>query len=716
MKHIPIFLTGTLAAGVLATSAGTARYSGPAVAPAPPPGLETAIIPNPLGQTDNPGLLLARIRAAGATRIRLDARWNTIAPVKKPAGFNPTDPADPAYDWSALDSSVVRARGQGLDPILLVLGAPAWAQAKRPASLGPHDGPYKPDPVAFGNFARALATRYSGSFQRLPRVRSFIAWNEPNIYRYLTPQRVNGKPFSPEWYRRMVNYFADAVHAVHSDNRVVAGALLFNGVGDRISPLAFMREMLCMSKPKKRGKKILPPRPTCSRQSTFDVWSHHPYSRGDPFHHAPNKDDVMIGDLPTMRQMLTAAVAAHHVVTRQKIQFWVDEFSYDSRPPDPSNLAVPVLLHARWVSESLYQMWRSGVSLATWFLLRDEPVVQPTPGGYGQSGLYSNQTLTRDLKDDRPKPALAAFRFPFVAYRKGKRVTVWGRTPKSSRGKVVIQVGTATGWRRVAAVRAGSKGIFKGKFSTAVVKSKMRGRGAKARYPQTVLADKPRSYWRLDDRGNVARDQLRHAPGTYKGAPTRGAPGAFRRDRAVLFGPGSRVALPAMKVPRAIELWVRTTAPGTVPEVSFRDDSPSSLYVRQLRGYARASEGDASVASYSRVSDGRWHHLVFSISPGNTARFYVDGTLHDEAPWRPSSGSSAASLAYDPLLDTSFLGVMDEVAVYNHALSAKQVARHYNASGRTVGTLGMLRARIAGSTSWPFSLKRPRDRFVLAFG
>ena len=709
---------------MLAAAAGSATGVSHGIAPAPSRGLQTAVIPNPVGlDAANQDLQFARIRAAGATAVRLAVRWDSVAPSTKPAGFDPTNPGDPAYRWTALDPMVIRAYRNGLNPILLVLGAPIWAQGKRPGvsgQAGPGHrgpGPYEPNPTALGQFATALAHRYSGAFEGLPRVRDFIAWNEPNNYPYLSPQRVNGKPFSPYWYRLMVNAFALGVHSIHADNRVVAGALLFNGVGDRISPLAFMRNMLCMSKPRKsrKGHKPPHPHPTCRQRSTFDVWSHHPYTRGNPFRHAQNHDDVMMGDLPHMRELLNAAVAAHHIVSNQKLQFWVDEFSYDSSPPDPSHKTVPILLHARYVSESLYQMWRSGVSLATWFLLRDEPIANPRPHTYGQSGLYANQLLTEDLSKDTPKPALTAFRFPFVAYRVGKRVSLWGRTPTSTGGRVSIQIGTATGWRTVGSAHAGSHGTFVGKLRYGRIASRTGHLPKRLSYRRAVLADKPRSYWRLDDRGKVARDELGHALGVYQGSPKEGVPGIFKGDRAVRFGVGSQVVLPPMTPPHTIELWAKTTSPGA-PFASFRDTDPRSPYLGDYRGYVRASGGGSDAFSYDLVDDGSWHQLVFTVAPGGTARLYVDGTLDDETAWQPGTVPSAASLAYDTLVNRYFNGVLDEVAVYDHALTAAQVARHYDASGRVIMTRGMLRARFDGETSWPFSLARPKDRFVLAFG
>src|SRR6266540_3908680 len=469
----------TLAALVLLLAGATAASKAAATR-----GLRTAVVANSEFVPSNDDLQFARIKGAGASAVRLDLNWTRVAPKHRPPNFDPRDPSSRAYDWDSADSRIRFAHAHGLDPIVLVSGAPSWAEGEIPrgTSHTERDGPYRPSPDQFGKFARAAALRYDGSFRddegvKLPRVRYWIAWNEPNIYRYLTPQNLNGKPFSPEWYRRMVNAFSSNVHAVRSDNLVVAGATFPFGAGDRISPLKFMRSMLCMS----NGAK---PHAVCSRKASFDVWSHHPYTRGDPFHHAQGVDEVSLGDLPAMRDLLNAAVRARHVVSKHKVQFWVDEFSYDSRPPDPSSLTVPLPLHARWTAESLYQMWRSGVNLATWFLLRDDPVsVSPY-----QSGLWFNGSQdTSDLSQDWPKPALQAFRFPFVAYRTGKIVSLWGRTPNSGPAPVAIEIASSGGWRRVATVHAGGNGIFIGKVASSHIpnrKGMLRARvGSDASFP-----------------------------------------------------------------------------------------------------------------------------------------------------------------------------------------------------------------------------------------
>jgi hypothetical protein len=135
------------------------------------------------------------------------------------------------------------------------------------------------------------------------------------------------------------------------------------------------------------------------------------------------------------------------------VQFWVTEFSWDTNPPRAH--AAPIGLQARWTAESLYQMWRSGVSLVTWFLLQDRP--KPSPY---QSGLYFH---AKKLAEARAKPTLTAFRFPFVAYLGKRAVSVWGRDETSHKALVSIQLAHRQRgpWRTVARIGSNRSGIFK---------------------------------------------------------------------------------------------------------------------------------------------------------------------------------------------------------------------------------------------------------------
>lgn len=382
----------------------------------------------------DPAATFERVRTTGATYVRLAVNWDAVAPAARPAQFRPADPADPAYNWAQLDTDVRDAVAAGLQPVLTVYGAPTWASIADARGLGPVD----PNAREYGRFATAIATRYSGAFEDLPRVRYWQAWNEPNLNKFLRPQiDQTGKPLAVGLYRGLLTKFAAAVHAVHRDNVVIAGGLspfTQNVRGATTAPLAFMRELLCMSP----GPVA---RPTCAQRAPFDVWATNPYTFGGPTQRAFRPDDVSLGNLPDMNRLLRAAVRAHHVLSRRHVQFWVTEFSWDTNPPDKGG--VPLALHARWVSEALYRMWASGVSVATWFSLHD----QPTSSSPFQSGLWFG---TPDGGYGSPKPALEAFRFPFVAFR-GRGVLVWGLTPSGASGTVVVQRRPRGGaWRRVA--------------------------------------------------------------------------------------------------------------------------------------------------------------------------------------------------------------------------------------------------------------------------
>jgi hypothetical protein len=52
-------------------------------------------------------------------------------------------------------------------------------------------------------------------------------------------------------------------------------------------------------------------------------------------------------------------------------------------------------------------------------------------------------------------------RFPFVAVPERGRVSVWGRTPRSSSGRVTIQLRQGSKWRAIAKISANRHGLFR---------------------------------------------------------------------------------------------------------------------------------------------------------------------------------------------------------------------------------------------------------------
>jgi len=393
-----------------------------------------------------------RIKQAGASFTRISAWWYDVAPSKKPADWDPTDPSDPKYNWSSIDDQAKKAVAAGLTPMIQIWGAPSWAE--RCNSKGePHI--CNPDPNDFAQFTQAAVKRYSGNFGGLPKIHYWEPWNEPNLHIYLEPQKVGSKRPSPTIYRTMLNQFANVVKSADPNNLVVAGGLApLGGVGST-GPLDFARRMLCMqglAKPK--------PIKGCAGKARFDIFAMNPYTTGGPTRSAVSPDDVQMGDLAELNRLIKAAKRYGKIQTpRASVPLWVTEFSWDSKPPDPKGLPMGIL--CRWTSEAIYRAWKAGVVNFFWLSIRDWQ--RDTNAPYDQtieSGLWFRGG--DGVETDKPKRVLKAFRYPFVAFRTNRGILIWGRTPTSKPGKVTIKFGSRAGAvnQRIKVVKANKYGLF----------------------------------------------------------------------------------------------------------------------------------------------------------------------------------------------------------------------------------------------------------------
>jgi len=80
------------------------------------------------------------------------------------------------------------------------------------------------------------------------------------------------------------------------------------------------------------------------------------------------------------------------------------------------------------------------------------------------------------------------------------------------------------------------------------------------------------------------------------------------------------------------------------------------------------------------VTDTNFHHLAVTKS-GSTVAFYVDGVGYAASAYDPGFvfSTPAAIGARGDSLGNSFLGTIDELAVYTRALSASEIGAIYNA-------------------------------------
>ena len=384
--------------------------------------------------------------------VRIETGWPAPNTSTRPPGFDARNPADPHYDFTSTDAAIRAAARQGLRVLLTFTGAPRWAEGPHlPAGAAP--GSWRPVPSALKDFGAALATRYSGRFpdplnpgQTLPRVAAFQVWNEPNLSLYLSPQWSHGRAVAPVLYRQMLNAFYAGVKSVGSRALVVtAGTAPFGDPpgGQRIPPVVFWRDLLCLQQSGTSVKAA-----SCPEPVHFDAWSHHPYSVGAPTTTALQPDDVSIPDLGKLTTLVRAAERFGTVLPREPHPMWITEVSYDSNPPDPNG--VPIAEQARWLEQALAELWRAGAQAIFWNQVGDQAPI-PSYGETAQSGVY--------YINGRPKPALTAFRFPLVAWRTGRStLEVWGRVPTS--GRLVVDELAGAGWKPVRTLRERAQGTF----------------------------------------------------------------------------------------------------------------------------------------------------------------------------------------------------------------------------------------------------------------
>jgi hypothetical protein len=435
-------------ATAMVTAGGLAQ-----VASAAPSSFMTGFTSFGLGTGADANVSFNQTAASGARFVVLFVHWAEISPQPPPTGTDPANPANPEYRWDNLDEAVRGAAAHGLTVVLSVGaggGAP-WADGpRRPPGVIP--GTWRPSATAFGAFVKAVARRYSGTFNpgtgTLPRVRYFQAWSEPNLDIDLAPAWVRvGRQWvaeSPIIYRGLLNAAYAAVKSIHSSNVVITGGTAPYGDypgGHRVPPVVFVRELLCL-----HGEQLKPER--CPNPAHFDILDHHPYSVAGPWWRAINRNDVALPDMWKLRRVVAKAQTTGRALPRGQKRLWVLEFAWDSSPPDST--ATPMNTWEHWMEESFYVLWSQGVTAEAWFLVRDLPCT-PSCDVFYRSGIY--------FVSNQPKPGFEAFRFPFVVEPAGGgRAVLWGITP--DRGTVLVQLRRGGRWHTIATFGRKAHAIF----------------------------------------------------------------------------------------------------------------------------------------------------------------------------------------------------------------------------------------------------------------
>lgn len=227
------------------------------------------------------------------------------------------------------------------------------------------------------------------------------------------------------------------------------------------------------------------------------------------------------------------------------------------------------------------------------------------------------------------------------------------------------------------------------------------GGDGESSYAAAVRADGPLSYWRLGETAadTTAFDVIGANNGTIDGGVTRGVPGAVADSNGMSFDGGACTGIGLDPAPIeaidnvTVETWVKMPADGGGIVFRLRWHG-FDLHVDRATGKAFAG-GYGSDGSYFRVDasgsdlrDGQWHHLALTLG-GSRASIYLDGAMVGDSPKEPGIyGGDQAAIARDASacddVTPSYRGDLDEVALYDHVLSADRIAAHYVTRGGPV--------------------------------
>lgn len=237
-------------------------------------------------------------------------------------------------------------------------------------------------------------------------------------------------------------------------------------------------------------------------------------------------------------------------------------------------------------------------------------------------------------------------------------------------------------------------------------------------YAKAVLASKPIAFWRLGEfSGSTAFDSSGHNNhATYEGgiaffldgpAPP-GFSGAEMINRCVhLAGGRLRASIKGLRDKYSVEMWFWNGLPANARSITGvlfsrgvegasassvekvllpRTNGPEGALVHEShsfwhqRGWNSQSHGGTAVALKA------WNHLVFARDR-EQVRVFLNGNPAPEI----STRTQIPDAANDPefviggewhATESSFEGKIDEVAIYNRALTPREVARHFQAADR----------------------------------
>jgi PKD repeat protein len=230
------------------------------------------------------------------------------------------------------------------------------------------------------------------------------------------------------------------------------------------------------------------------------------------------------------------------------------------------------------------------------------------------------------------------------------------------------------------------------------------GGGESTTYNKAVLATPGlTNYWRMgESSGSLLGDSIGASPATTSGEPTLGIPGSIfnEPDTAVRFDGTNDAASAAVdlsgKTAITVEFWMKWNAWANDDALAMEftnnfNENAGGFLVDPNSSYgnfavALGIGASRNITLFARPTAGRWHHYAFVLNTTAPAAEqvvpYVDGKAVTYS--KAGSGTEAPPFANSTLNFMSRAGSalfgkgdLDEVAIYDRALTPATAASHY---------------------------------------
>jgi hypothetical protein len=308
---------------------------------------------------------LQLVRNTRAKVARFDILWSFVT-TRQPV--DPTNPDDPAYDWTRVDQVLIGLDQAGITPIVSTYSTPTFAVSGRKTGFNTAYNPNAPIPQAFGQFMKAVATRYSGFYvdpspgagpATLPRVRHFEVWNEPNLknfFRFNNASNV-GK------YKGLVKQAYTNIKAAQPNAIVIAGVggPRSSGGNGNVSAKVWMNKLVS------------------DKSVKFDAYSQHIYPSQGPKFSSPAYDKAF----PTWNSLDEIFEALDK--KKKGMKLYVTEAGYTTGQTDFRTVKVSPSTQNTYLKQlyNLPDVKKPRVAAVVWFNLQDN---KNWPGGLLKAG------------------------------------------------------------------------------------------------------------------------------------------------------------------------------------------------------------------------------------------------------------------------------------------------------------------------------------------